>query len=402
MMDASQQTSESNPVPDANHHLGPGPGDRYVIQSELGRGSMGVVFKAHDRLIGRTVALKTIPVDSGGEDRAASQERAERLVLEAKAAGSLDHPNIITIYDIVLERGVIYLSMQFVEGSTLAALLQSRTSLRLPELLKYAEQICLAVGYAHQRGVIHRDLKPSNLMLTQQGTIKVLDFGIAQLGDCRWHEGEGGTICGTPSYMAPEQAAGEEVDQRSDIFALGAVFYELFTGRKPFAGSVEEVLRKVAHEDPIAPCVIKPSLPAGIEGIIMRALAKDRLKRYQDCEAMAAAFRRQAKLLDPVHQIRAAAAPTRNAAVKPPTAAPNGPVLVQQRASSPLQEIRSLKASKYWKIGVGAALGLAAVAIMASFAQRVRESGATPDDQKVSKPVGPSETAEQRLSAIRR
>jgi serine/threonine-protein kinase len=250
--------------------------------------------------------------------------------------------------------------------------------------------------------VIHRDLKPSNLMLTQQGTIKVLDFGIAQLGDCRWHEGEGSTICGTPSYMAPEQAAGEEVDQRSDIFALGAVFYELFTARKPFAGSVEEVLRKVAHEDPIAPCVVKPSLPAGIEGIIVRALAKDRLKRFQDCEAMAAAFRRQAKLLDPVHQIHAAAAPARNAAVKPATAAPGGPVLVQHRASSPLQEIRSLKASRYWKIGVGAALGLAAVAIMASFAQRVREPGATPDDEKVSKPVGPSETAEQRLAAIRR
>jgi serine/threonine-protein kinase len=361
---------------------------------------MGVVFKAHDQLIGRTVALKTIPVDPSSEDRGPSHERAERLMLEAKAAGSLDHPNIITIYDVVLERGVIYLSMQFIEGSTLAALLQSRTSLRLPALLKYAEQICLAVGYAHQRGVIHRDLKPSNLMLTQQGTIKILDFGIAQLGDCRWQEDEGSTICGTPSYMAPEQAAGEEVDQRSDIFALGAVFYELFTGKKPFTGQVDEVLHKVVHEDPITPCAIKRSLPAGIEGIIMRALAKDRLKRFQDCEAMAAAFRRQAKLLEAAPEIRAAAAPSRT----PVTAIASRPVLVQKQASTPRQEIRTNRASRYWKIGIGAALGLAAVAIMGSVAQRVRESNPKADDQnqKVIKPVATSETAEQRLAAIRR
>src|SRR5205085_10405406 len=172
---------------------------------------------------------------------------------------------------------------------------------RLSQLLAHAEQTCRAVGFAHQRGVIHRDLKPSNIMLTGQGVIKVLDFGIAHLGDCGPAQAE--TITGTPSYMSPEQAAGQDMDQRSDVFSLGAVFYELFTGKKPFSGETAEVMRKVLYEEPVAPSAIKPSLSSGVETIILRALAKDRLKRFQDCEAMAAAFRRQAKLLESAPQI---------------------------------------------------------------------------------------------------
>jgi serine/threonine-protein kinase len=369
---------------------------------------MGVVFKARDRLIGRTVALKTIPVDSSSEERAAAQERAEHLVREAMTAGSLDHPNIITIYDVVLDRGVIYLSMQFVEGSTLAALLKSRVPLRLSDQLKHADQICQAVAFAHQRGVIHRDLKPSNLMLTKQGSIKVLDFGIAKFDDCQAHDP--GEISGTPSYMSPEQATGGEVDQRSDIFSLGAVFYELFTGKKPFTGPVDEVLRKVVHENPVALSAIKPSLPAGLGAIIMKALAKDPLQRFQDCGAMAAAFRRESRLLEFAPPVCAAAAPTWKPKPVPAVMPPSSPVMVvPQKKANPLAEIRSLTVSKYWKAGIGAVLALAAIAVGASVVKHVRaasasasaSSSARSDTKEVVEPGKPSETAEQRLAEIR-
>jgi eukaryotic-like serine/threonine-protein kinase len=258
---------------------------RYEIVGELGRGAMGIVYKAVDPVIGRTVAVKTIRLSEEGT----GLKRAElltRFQTEARAAGLLTHPNIVVVYDAGEEDGLYYITMELVEGKSLQALLDGGHSFPLPRTLRIMDQTCNALQFAHERNVVHRDIKPANLMLTADDTVKITDFGTAkilQFGSTQ----QTSHVMGTPSYMSPEQVKGRAVDGRSDIFSLGVMLYEMVTGEKPFPGqNITTVIYKIVNEDPVPPRHIDPSIHPGISSVVMRALAKEPEERYQSCREM--------------------------------------------------------------------------------------------------------------------
>ena len=258
---------------------------RYEIVGELGRGAMGVVYKATDPVIGRTVAVKTIKLSAEGTGLS-RPELLARFQTEARAAGVLTHPNIVVVFDAGEEDGLYYITMELVEGRSLQALLDDGHSFPLPRVLRIMEQACSALQFAHERNVVHRDIKPANLMLTGDDTVKVTDFGTAkilQFGTVQ----QTAHVMGTPSYMSPEQVKGRAVDGRSDIFSLGVMLYEMVTGEKPFPGqNITTVIYKIVNEEPVPPKQVDPSIHAGISAVIMRSLAKDPDRRYQSCREM--------------------------------------------------------------------------------------------------------------------
>src|SRR5437764_6167052 len=258
---------------------------RYEIVGELGRGAMGVVYKAMDPVTERAVAVKTLPLSE--EVTALSRpELLTRFQTEARAAGLLTHPNIVVVFDAGEEDGLYYITMELVEGRSLQALLDDGQAFPLPRMLRIMEQACSALQFAHERNIVHRDIKPANLMLTPDDTVKITDFGTAkilQFGTVQ----QTAHVMGTPSYMSPEQIKGKVVDGRSDIFSLGVVLYEMVTGEKPFPGqNITTVIYKIVNEEPTQPRQIDPSIHPGLNSIIMKSLVKEPSERYQTCREL--------------------------------------------------------------------------------------------------------------------
>lgn len=259
----------------------------FEIVGKLGEGGMGVVFEAIDHHLDRRVALKILP-----PEKMADAARKERFIQEAKSASALNHPNIVTIYDISSADGVEYIAMELVSGRTLEEILARRRA-RLPEALKWAEQIAGALAAAHAAGIVHRDLKPANVMITDSGTAKVLDFGLAKLtGQESPEEDEAtrtqrvltqeGTVVGSAPYMSPEQAEGRKLDARSDIFSFGAVLYEMLSGKRAFGGNTRMAMMSAILQKEAPPLrSVAPDVPREIERIVARCLRKDVARRSQ-------------------------------------------------------------------------------------------------------------------------
>ena len=249
---------------------------RYQIEKELGKGAMGLVYKATDPNIGRAVALKTMRLDVHGIEQ---EEMLRRFKNEARSAGVLSHPNIVTIYDAGEDQGLFYIAMEYIEGHTLAEVLQQQRVLPVEQVISITRNICSGLDFAHAKGIVHRDIKPANIMVTPDGTAKIMDFGIAKVSGSLTSTGQ---VLGTPNYMSPEQVKGRQLDGRSDLFSLGVMLYEMLTGEKPFIGQgVTTIIYKIVNENPIPPRELDLTIHPGLSAVVTRALSKDPYERYQ-------------------------------------------------------------------------------------------------------------------------
>jgi serine/threonine protein kinase len=289
---------------------------RYEILGELGRGAMGIVYKARDPQIDRIVALKTVPLR--GQEPDAETEYRMRFMNEAQAAGRLHHPGIVAVFDVgeEPEHHDPYIVLEYVPGEALNRVLKREKKLFLATALQFAVEIAEALDYAHNQGVTHRDIKPGNILITPDGHPKIADFGIAKLNLA--HFTLPGKVLGTPAYMAPEQLAGEGADGRSDLFSLGVILYTMVVGHSPFQGdSATTVCFKVANREPVPVSALDLNLPRELDAVIARAMQKDPAKRYQNGEEFAEAIRQ-------LQSLRLAGSSTTSFAASPGTTTRKG------------------------------------------------------------------------------
>ena len=304
----------------------------YHVLSRIGRGGMGEVFLTQDANLGRKVALKLLRPEF-----TKNEERLRRFQQEARAASALNHPNILTIYEIGSEDATHFMATEYVEGETLRQHI-SRARMTLGPALDVAVQVASALAAAHQAGIIHRDIKPENIMLRTDGYVKVLDFGLAKLVEPKADtaaptllkvETQPGLVMGTVSYMSPEQARGKEMDARTDIFSLGAVVYEMLTGRMAFAGeTTADVLGALLHKEPLPLKEIEPDTPAELQHIVSKALRKEADERYQTMKSLLADLRTLKQEREFAAKLERSAAPERNEA----TSAAQGPAVTTANA----------------------------------------------------------------------
>ena len=250
---------------------------KYQIVEKIGMGGFGTVYKGRDPFIKRSVAIKTCQTDE--------EEIKKRFFREAEFAGNLHHRNVTTIYDFgVTEDGTPYIVQEFLTGDDLDKAIKKKEPLTLERKLQILIDVCDGLGYAHSTGIIHRDIKPSNIRILEDGTVKIMDFGIAKSMVSQSTLTQTGITLGTASYLAPEQIRGEDLDPRTDIFSLGVLAYEMLTGQKPFTGDhISTVLYKIMNEPPAPPSSLDPALPRGLDAMILKALEKDRTKRFSSC-----------------------------------------------------------------------------------------------------------------------
>ena len=257
---------------------------RYTIDAEIGRGAMGVVYKATDSVLQRTVAVKTVNM-ALEKDHADKYEA--RFYQEARAAGGLNHPNIVTVYDAGKAGDVVYMAMEYIQGVELRTLFVEGQPMGVPQALSIAAQVAEGLAYAHQQGVVHRDIKPANIMVVAEGPVKITDFGIARMrasADLT----QTGVMLGSPKYMSPEQVIGKRADHRSDIFSLGVILYEMLTGAAPFSGeNVTALMYQIVNFAPPAPSSVNPQVPEMLDFVVAKMLAKPLEERYQDAREVA-------------------------------------------------------------------------------------------------------------------